>query len=220
MIGALSAVIPLSVAAAISPVVLMVGIALLGGARPRLQTGAYALGVAATTVLLFALGFGASHLQREGLEPGFLGSRWAYLVIGLFLVAAAVVLIVKRPNPNQAEQITDRLLTGERRPVAFTAAGIAVMITNASTFVMLIAIIHAIGGRSLPFVEEGMAFAIAAVIVSLPGTVPFLSALLGGESRREHLDRIGALAVRYGPLVMAFLWLLFGAINLLRFLTG
>lgn len=216
MVGTLVAVVPLAFAAAISPVVLMVGIALLGGPRPKIQTGAFAIGVFATTVLLFALGFVASHLQRDGLEPGFLGSRWAYLVVGLFLIAAAAVLIVKRPNPNQASEITGRLLTGERRPIAFAATGVAVMITNASSFVVLIAIIHAIGKEQLPIVEEGIAFAIAAIITSLPGTLPFATAVVGGESRRARLNQIGALTVRYGALVMASLWMVFGAANILR----
>ena len=220
MLQTLAAVIPLSIAAAISPVVLMVGIALLDGARPRVQTGAYAIGVSATTILLFALGFVASHLQRDGLEPGFLGSRWAYLAIGVFLIAAAAILVVKRPNPHQADELTDRLLTGDRRPTTFALAGVVVMITNASSFVVLIAIIHSIGQQRLPIIEEGVAFAIAALIVSLPGTIPFLTALLGSESRRERLQRIGNLAVRYGPIVMAFLWLLFGALNVMRFLNA
>lgn len=217
MVETLAAVIPLALAAAISPVVLMVGIALLGGKRPVLQTGAFAIGVFATTVLLFGLGFVASHLQRDGLEPGFMGSRWAHLVIGLFLIAAAVVLIIKRPNPHQADAITDRLLAGQRPPIEFAAAGIAVMITNASTFVVLIAIIHSIGQQRLPIIEEAIAFAVAAFITSLPGTLPFGTAIIGGEARRERLNRVGALAVRYGAIIMAALWMFFGAGNILRF---
>lgn len=217
MVETLVAVVPLAFAAAISPVVLMVGIALLGGPRPKLQTGAFAVGVFATTVLLFGLGFVASHLQRDGLEPGFMASRWAYLVVGLFLIAAAVVLIIKRPNPNQASQITDRLLTGNRSLLAFTATGVAVMITNASSFVVLIAIIHAIGKEQLPIAEEGIAFAVAAIITALPGTLPFATAVAGGETRRARLNQIGALTVRYGALIMASLWVVFGAANVLRF---
>ena len=63
-------VLPLALAGAISPVVLLVALALLSGPRPRLQTGAFAAGVGATIVVLFALGLVAIRLQSDGDEPG------------------------------------------------------------------------------------------------------------------------------------------------------
>ena len=153
MIGALAAVVPLAIAAALSPVILIVGVSLLGGARPRIQTSAFAIGVLATTVVMFGLGFAASHLQRTGPEPGVLGSRWAYLVIGLFLTAAAIFVLVKRPKPRQTGHAADRFLSRDRNPAVFTAAGVAVMITHASAFVILIAIIHAVGSRRLSLIR-------------------------------------------------------------------
>ncbi|MFM7692921.1 MAG: GAP family protein [Actinomycetota bacterium] len=92
--------LPLALAGAISPVVLLVGLALLSGPRPRLQTGAFAAGVAATVVVLFALGLVAIRLQSDGDEPGWLGAQGAHLVVGLLLITAGIGLALVRPNPS------------------------------------------------------------------------------------------------------------------------
>ncbi|MFM7692922.1 MAG: hypothetical protein ACKO7U_01260 [Actinomycetota bacterium] len=73
------------------------------------------------------------------------------------------------------------------------------MITNASSFVMIIAIIHAVARHAVGAPGDEAAFLIAA----LPATLPFGVSLHGREARRRRLARVGALATRYGRFVTA-----------------
>jgi len=203
MLDLIAVVLPLALAGAISSVVLLVGLALLSGPRSRLQTGAFAAGVAATVVVLFALGLVAIRLQSDGDEPGWLGAQGAHLVVGLLLIAAGIGLALVRPNPKRVEELEARLLAGRRPARDFALAGVAVMITNASSFVMIIAIIHAVARHAVGVPGDEAAFLIAAFIVALPATLPFGASLHGGEARRRRLARVGALATRYGRFVTA-----------------
>jgi len=209
-------VLPLALAGAISPVVLLVALALLSGPRPKLQTGAFAAGVGATIVVLFALGLVAIRLQSDGDEPGWLGSQGAHLVVGMLLIAAGIGLALIRPNPHRVEELEARLLAGHRPARDFALAGVAVMITNASSFVMIIAIIHAVARHAVGVPGDELAFLIAALIVALPATLPFGAAVLGGEARRARLARIGDVATRYGRFAMAAIWIAFGTADVLE----
>lgn len=216
MLELLAVVVPLALAAAISPVVLMLGLALLSGAEPVRQTRAFAAGVAATIGILFGLGLLVIRLQSDGLEPGWVGSQAAHLVVGLLLIAAGAALAVMRPNPHRIDDLRDRLLAGHRPSRDFALAGVAVMITNASSFVMMIAIIHAVARNAVGVPGDAIAFLVAAVIVALPAILPFGAAVLGGERRRRQLARLGDLVTRYGRFAMAAIWIGFGVADVLE----
>lgn len=221
MTGLLAEVTALSLAAAISPVVLMVALMLMRGQRPVYTSGFFAAGVVLTTVLLFGLGLLAIRAQRDGLEPGPLGSPIAHLCVGLMLIAGGVVLVLIRPNPHRTEEFQRRYLEGDRSWRDYLAAGVIVMITNASSFVVVIAIIHAIA-RGAAGRPEDAAVAVwtAIIITALPGTAPFVAAWLGGATLQARLGRLGGFAVAYGRYVMAALWIAFGAKDVAEVLLG
>lgn len=221
MTGLLFSVALLSLAAAISPVVLMVGLALMGGERPVRRSGFFALGVVLTTIVLFGLGAIAIRLQRDGMTPGPLGSPTAHLLVGIGLIAAGITLAGVRPRGDRTQTFIDRYLLGERPWHDFAVAGVAVMITNVSSFVVVIAIIHVIArdAAGQPF-AAGVAFLLAALITSLPGTLPFAAAAIGGSRAERRLHVAAHLATRYGRYVMAALWIGFGLKDVLDVVLG
>jgi len=216
MLELIAVVMPLALAGAISPVVLLLALALLAGERPTRQTGAFAVGVVATIAVLFGLGLVAIRLQDAGDEPGWLGSQGAHLAVGLLLIAAGIGLALIRPNPHRVDELKARLLAGHRPARDFALAGVAVMITNASSFVMIIAIIHAVARNTVGVPGDELVLLGAVLIVSLPATAPFGAAVLGGEGRRRRLARIGDLAARYGRFAMAAIWIAFGTADVLE----
>lgn len=216
MLELIAVVTPLALAGAISPVVLLLALALLSGERPKLQTGAFAAGVGATIIALFGLGLVAIRLQDAGDEPGWVGSDGAHLVVGVLLIAAGAGLALVRTDPRRIDELRERLLAGHRPARDFAVAGVAVMITNASSFVMIIAIIHAVARNTVGVPGDELVFLGAALIVSLPATAPFGAAVLGGEGRRRRLARIGDLAARYGRFAMAAIWIAFGTADVLE----
>ena len=214
-------VVLLSLAAAISPVVLMIALALMAGERPVFRSGWFAVGVQLTTVALFGIGMLAIRLQRDGLEPGPLGSPAAHLLVGLGLIAAGIGLLVfVHPNADRAREFKDRYLTGDRPRRDFAIAGVIVMITNASSLVVVIAIIHEIA-REAPgrTAEAAVAFLLAMVITALPGTAPFAAALIGGAGLQRRLGWLGTIVARRGRYVMAALWIAFGVKDVIETLT-
>jgi hypothetical protein len=89
------------------------------------------------------------------------------------------------------------------------------MITNGSTFVLLIAILHTVARADVLFADELIAFGVATFIVVLPATAPLAAALFGGAGMRARLGTISQFAMRYGRFVMAALWIAFGVKDVL-----
>jgi hypothetical protein len=211
----LAQVVPLAIAGAISPVVLMGALAILDGPRAIRQSAAFSAGVIGTTIVLFVAGFLVAVLRRDGDTPAWFSGDRAHVVIGVMLIVAGIVLAVVRPNPERTKKFEARFLSGTRPLRDFVIAGIVLMITNASTFVVLIAILHTVARADVLFADELIAFGVATFIVVLPATAPLAAALFGGAGMRARLGTISQFAMRYGRFVMAALWIAFGVKDVL-----
>jgi len=211
----LAQVVPLAIAGAISPVVLMGALAIIDGPRAIRQSAAFSAGVIGTTIVLFVAGFLVAVLRRDGDTPAWFSGDRAHVVIGVMLIVAGIVLGSIRPNPNRTKQFEAKFLSGTRPLRDFVIAGIVLMITNGSTFVVLIAILHTVARADVVFADELIAFGVATFIVVLPATAPLAAALFGGAGMRARLGTISQLAMRYGRFVMAALWIAFGVKDVL-----
>jgi hypothetical protein len=211
----LAQVVPLAIAGAISPVVLMGALAILDGPRAIRQSAAFSAGVIGTTIVLFVAGFLVAVLRRDGDTPAWFSGDRAHVAIGVMLIVAGIVLAVVRPNPERTKKFEARFLSGTRPLRDFVIAGIVLMITNGSTFVVLIAILHTVARADVLFADELIAFGVATFIVVLPATAPLAAALFGGAGMRARLGTISQFAMRYGRFVMAALWIAFGVKDVL-----
>jgi hypothetical protein len=211
----LAQVVPLAIAGAISPVVLMGALAILDGPRAIRQSAAFSAGVIGTTIVLFVAGFLVAVLRHDGDTPAWFSGDRAHVAIGVMLIVAGIVLAVVRPNPERTKKFEARFLSGTRPLRDFVIAGIVLMITNGSTFVLLIAILHTVARADVLFADELIAFGVATFIVVLPATAPLAAALFGGAGMRARLGTISQFAMRYGRFVMAALWIAFGVKDVL-----
>ena len=215
MLQLLAQVLPLAIAGAISPVVLMGALAIIDGPRAIRQSAAFSAGVIGTTIVLFVAGFLVAVLRRDGDTPAWFSGDRAHVAIGVMLIVAGIVLAVVRPNPERTKKFEARFLSGTRPLRDFVIAGIVLMITNGSTFVVLIAILHTVARADVLFADELIAFGVATFIVVLPATAPLAAALFGGAGMRARLGTISQFAMRYGRFVMAALWIAFGVKDVL-----
>ena len=215
MLQLLAQVVPLAIAGAISPVVLMGALAILDGPRAIRQSAAFSAGVIGTTIVLFVAGFLVAVLRRDGDTPAWFSGDRAHVAVGVMLIVAGIVLGSIRPNPKRTQEFEAKFLSGTRPLHDFVIAGIVLMITNGSTFVVLIAILHEVARANVMAGEETLALGIATFIVVLPATAPLAAALFGGARMRARLDTISQLAMRYGRFVMAALWIAFGVKDVL-----
>ena len=220
MLQLLAQVVPLAIAGAISPVVLMGALAILDGPCAIRQSAAFSAGVIGTTIVLFVAGFLVAVLRRDGDTPAWFSGDRAHVVIGVMLIVAGILFAVVRPNPERTKKFEAKFLSGARPLRDFAIAGIALMITNASTFVVLIAILHTVARANVLFADEVIAFGVATFIVVLPATAPLAAALFGGAGMRARLGTISQFAMRYGRFVMAALWIAFGVKDVLSVVLG
>jgi hypothetical protein len=216
----LAQVVPLAIAGAISPVVLMGALAILDGPRAIRQSAAFSAGVIGTTIVLFIAGFLVAVLRRDGDTPAWFSGDRAHVAVGVMLIVAGIVLGSIRPNPNRTKEFEAKFLSGTRPLHDFLIAGIVLMITNGSTFVVLIAILHTVARADVVFADELIAFGVATFIVVLPATAPLAAALFGGAGTRARLGTISQFAMRYGRFVMAALWIAFGVKDVLSVVLG
>jgi hypothetical protein len=193
----------------------MGALAILDGPRAIRQSAAFSAGVIGTTIVLFVAGFLVAVLRRDGDTPAWFSGDRAHVAIGVMLIVAGIVLAVVRPNPERTKKFEARFLSGTRPLRDFVIAGIVLMITNGSTFVLLIAILHTVARADVLFADELIAFGVATFIVVLPATAPLAAALFGGAGMRARLGTISQFAMRYGRFVMAALWIAFGVKDVL-----
>ena len=88
MLQLLAQIVPLAIAGAISPVVLMGALAILDGPRAIRQSAAFSAGVIGTTIVLFVAGFLVAVLRRDGDTPAWFSGDRAHVVVGVMLIVA------------------------------------------------------------------------------------------------------------------------------------
>ncbi|MGI9187060.1 MAG: GAP family protein [Gaiellales bacterium] len=215
----LAQTVPLSLAAAISPLVLMGMLALLGGEiRPRLHAIAYAVGVVGMIAVLLAGGLALIGLTQSGTHTSPLASPWFELVTGILLIAFAAVMV--RPThqtyEEKAHQKHRQLIKPNAPLAAYTLLGIVLMITNLSTIVVLIAVLKNVAKADAPLGYEIVALAIVGFITALPATAPLAATLFGGAALSAKVAELGAWTNRNGKYILAVLFLVFGLQDLLK----
>lgn len=223
----LAHVIPLAFGAAISPVILMAVVAILGGPRAIPRAVAFTVGVAAITIAVSALGLllieTSGHRHHGPSHPGPLATPTAHAVIGALLLLVGVLLL--RPRPPRAQGVHEsrlgRLMADEHTPLwDFGVVGAISMLTNASTLVLLLAVLHEVARAQVSLVDRALALALTDLIILLPALIPLGVAALGGDRAAGLVARMGRLMTEHGRVVIGVLLLAFGLQDLLEGLAA
>jgi Sap, sulfolipid-1-addressing protein len=218
VLSVLSEVVPLALAGAISPLVLLAALVLLGSpSHPLLRCGMFTLGILAMTAIFFGGGYMLLGLDLQGAKGhhGLLSSQPAQIAMAVFLYAGAVWFCVKAPSEATQQKWLDRVNSPRIPAVAYLAVGLVMMWFSAS-FVVMLAILHRLSVAALPLGDNVTVLVIATVITALPALVPFLAALVGGNRRRAEFQRLGAWTFRNGRFILAALFVVLGTQNLLH----
>lgn len=215
--GLLAQTVPLSFAAAISPLVLMGILAILAKPNSRGHAVAYALGVVAMTVALIGVGLVIVETQK-GDTGGPLGSPWAQAVTGVLLILFAVQMVrpKHRTDEEKAAHHRRRLIGPDSSSVVFLAFGVVMMVVNVSTIVVLIAILRNVAQADAPVGDDVVAMAIVAVITSSPAWAPLVLVLAGGQAMADRVARVGQWTNRNAKYLLGVLFLVFGVQDLLK----
>jgi threonine/homoserine/homoserine lactone efflux protein len=173
----LSQVIPLALGAAISPVLFLLTLTTLAGARPLVRGVALTAGAAVPLILLgsFAFAIGGS-LHASGTTKAAID-----LALGVLLVLVGLRALAKGPaEPKPAGE--PKRTAG---PVRSFALGFAAMATNVTTLALYMPAMKLIATSHVSTADRALAHVIVALITLAPAAVPVaLVAVAPGSSRR------------------------------------
>ena len=214
----LAQTVPLSLAAAISPLVLMGVLALLGGEHGTRRAVAYTLGFTATATALIGAGLALVAVRSGHAGGDALGSPAADVVTGVVLIAFAALMVrPKRKADGDRASEHHRQWIKPNAPLAmFAVFGAAIMLVNVSTIVMLLAVLREIAKAHATTGEAAVALGIADVCTSLPATLPLAAALFGGAALAAKVQELGTWTNRNGKYILAALFLVFGLQDVLK----
>jgi hypothetical protein len=177
MSSLLSQVVPLALGAAISPVLFLLQLNTLTGARPiargiSLTAGAAAVLIAGSSIGVLVGDTGFS--TRDTLQA------WINIGFGVLLLAVGVRALVRPPKPKQTEP--DPKPTTLGRSFIVGAGGMA---SNVTTFALYIPALALIAGSGLPLGQQGIAAVVILVITLMVAWVPLVLAVaVPGASTR------------------------------------
>ena len=214
----LARTLPLALGAAISPLVLMGALSVLGGHRGKARLAAYTIGFAVTSTVLLALGLVLVTLQRHHGAGNPVGSPVAEFIVGVLLIAFAAFMVrpKRESDDTRAKEKHRRWVTPESPLYAFAIFGVVMMLIDFSSIVLLLAILKELARHDATIGQEVVVLAIADVCTMLPALLPLLAAVLGGERLAGDVQRLGQWTNRNGRYILAVLFLVFGLQDILK----
>jgi hypothetical protein len=183
MSSLLAQVIPLALAAAISPVVFLLQLNALTGTRPIARGSALAAGAAIVLIVGSTIGValgGTGFSGRETLQAVI------NIAFGVLLVAVGLRALLRPPKPKPTQPDT--------KPKSIRSAflaGAGGMGSNVTTFALYIPALALIAGSELPLGQRGLAGLIILVITLMVAWVPLALAVAIPSASSRLLPALG-----------------------------
>lgn len=191
--------VPLGLAAAVSPVMLTEETVLLAAPDGRRTGLLYAAGTAALLVIvvcgILLVGQSLSLPRTPHLDASL------DLCIGGLLLALAVVLRLWRPR----ERVTDRRSHEGMRPLAAFAFGVFSMATNVTTLALVVPAGKEIAASHVRGWEGIIAAALLVALACLPAWGPVALDSAAPATAGSFLDKLARLISRHGQLLVVIL---------------
>ncbi len=202
-------ILPLTLAAAISPTVLTVAVLVLSAKRRALpRTLAYLLGC---WLVLVAIGIPGIFLFA-GLAPPQTRAPWLHWVdlgAGLTLLALGARRLAKKPTPHE-KQGSRAGKMADARLHDYVILGLALMATNFTTLVLYLPVLKSIARAPIPTPERFLVLLACQVIILAPVLVPlFVRVLVPGPASRI-LGGVNAFTTKHTRIIMTVILLVFG----------
>jgi threonine/homoserine/homoserine lactone efflux protein len=198
----LAQVVPLALAAAISPVIFLLQLTTLTGPRPVARGAALTAGAAVVLIVLSTLGValgGTSFSDNETLK-GIVN-----IVFGVLLVAVGLRALLRPPKPKPAEP--------EAKPTSVGrsfVAGAGGMASNLTSFALYIPALALIAGSGLGLGQRGLAALIILLVTLMVAWVPLLLVVAAPSASSRLLAALGGWMTRNDRWIQVVLGLGFG----------
>jgi len=192
--------VPLGLAAAVSPVMLTEQTVLMAGPRGARAGLAYAAGTAA--VLAVVVGAVLLVGRTVALPKAPRLDATIDLAIGGLLLALAVV-VARWPRWHPARQQEHRRSPAHLTPPAAFAFGLFSMATNVTTLALVVPAAKEIAAESVPAWGTVVAATILVALATLPAWAPVALAATAPGTAHRLLDALQQAIHRHGRLIVA-----------------
>ncbi len=208
----LAQTVPLALGAAVSPVLLLLTLATLGGPR-RLPRGAAlaagaALPLAALTVVALAIGIGGEHHLSKS------AAAWVDLGLGLVLWALGVRTALHGPAPPKERPKEPSTSLGRS-----FALGLAGMSTNVTTIALYIPAMKIVANSGVADADKVVVSVVCLVIAMTVVLLPLTLAAVAPQASGRFLDALGHFMTTRRHAIQLVLTFGFGAYLLVRALS-
>jgi Sap, sulfolipid-1-addressing protein len=177
MSSLLTEVVPLAFAAAISPVLFLLQLNTLTGARPSARGSALTAGAAAVLIIVSSIGValgGTGFSTRDTLQAA------VNIIFGALLAGVGLRALLRPPKPRPPERDAKPKSIGRS-----FLAGAGGMASNVTTFALYTPALALIAGSGLPLGQRGLAALVILLITLMVAWVPLLLAVaVPGASTR------------------------------------
>jgi hypothetical protein len=212
MSSLLEQTVPLALAAAISPVVFLIQLNTLTGARPIARGSALTAGAAIVLIVVssiaVALG-GTGFSGRDTLQAVI------NIAFGALLIAVGLRALLRPPKPKPAD--THEKPTSIGRSFLAGAGGMA---SNVTTFALYIPALALIAGSGLGLGQRGLAALIILVLTLMVAWVPLVLAVAVPGASTRLLPWLGSWMTRNDRWIQVLLGLGFGIWLLVKGVTS
>ena len=210
---AIGNVLPLAIAAAISPFPIIGVVLMLVTPRARINGPMYISGWLAGLAVLGALGL--TVVSAAGASDHGTPSTTANLVqilLGAALVIFAVWEWRKRPKPG-AEPVMPRWMNAVQdfSPPKAAATGLVLSAVNPKNLILTLAAATTIAATNLPGSDQVIAFIVYALIATIGVAVPLVIYFVLGDRSKPVLENLKTWLAHNNAAIMAVIFLIIGA---------
>jgi Sap, sulfolipid-1-addressing protein len=210
MYGALSAALPLALAAAVSPGLLAIVLLILASEeRPRARAWFYLLGVLMVVLIVTLIGWTTVRAVVDEFERMPVGLSVA---VRFSLCLALAVLGWRYLRPNDDPAVLRRLSWEDRlraaSPQTFLVVGVGTMLTNWSSLLLYLSALEVVKSAQPGLVATMVASVAVLVIMLSPLVFPVLTVTVVGHRADPFLARLRGSVDRHSRQIIASIYFL------------
>jgi hypothetical protein len=210
---AIGQVLPLAIAAAISPFPIIGVVLMLVSRRARVNGPAFVVGWLAGLAVVGAIGLTVTNAAAagDGGAPSD-GANTFQIVLGALLVVFAVRQWRKRPRAGEEPPMPKWMSAVESfTPVKAAGMGVVLSAVNPKNLVLALSAATTIAATSLGGSDQVVAYAVFALIASIGVATPVVISFTMGDRARPILESLKTWLAHHNAAILAVIFLVIGA---------
>jgi len=203
-------IIPLDLAATLSPGILAVTLVLLGGKiHSKIRTISFLSGLLIVGIIVAILGFALGKVAPSGIGQNLTISI-IDLILGGFFIIFGIHLITSRERKIEISQEDDPKI------LKWIIAGLILSATNFDALFLSLTAAREVGLSAINDLSKILLLVINLVFFALPILLPLFLYLIAPEFAQPFLEKINRFLIKYSRYLLFAMFIIFGTILIFR----